>query len=120
MKQEFLNFVNELMNANPELTSKLMTQSIQDYLNILKEDKAEKPVLTENGKKVLTFLQTHQETRLWKAKDIAEQMGVSSRGVSGTMRKLSNDGFCEKLGENPVIYSLTEKGKNYLIIEGEN
>ena len=51
--------------------------------------------------------------------DVAEQMGISSRGASGTMRKLVNDGFCEKIGQDPVIYSLTEKGKNY-VIEGEN
>jgi DNA-binding PadR family transcriptional regulator len=31
------------------------------------------------------------------------------------MRKLANDGFVEKLGKDPVIYTLTEKGKNYNI-----
>ena len=44
--------------------------------------------------------------------DIAEKMFVSSRTVSGSLRKLVTDGYVEKLGENPVIYSLTEKGKN--------
>jgi len=47
-------------------------------------------------------------------------MGISSRGASGTLRKLVNDGFCEKLGQDPVIYSLTKKGKTFEIIEGEN
>ena len=37
MKQEFLNFVNELMKANPELTNKLMTDNIKAYLDILKK-----------------------------------------------------------------------------------
>ena len=120
MKQEFLNFVKQLMEANPELTDKLMTENIKAYLDILKEVKDEKPVLTENGKLILKYLQDHQDIRLWKAKDIAEQMGISSRRASGTMRKLVNDGFCEKIGQDPVIYSLTEKGKNYEIIEGEN
>ena len=120
MKQEFLNFVNELMKANPELTEKLMTDNVKAYLDVLKEVKDEKPELTENGKLILDYLQNHPETRLWKAKDIAEQMGISSRGASGTMRKLVNDGFCEKIGQDPVIYSLTEKGKNYVIIKGEN
>jgi predicted transcriptional regulator len=46
-------------------------------------------------------------------------MNISSRGASGTLRKLVNDGFCEKLGQDPVIYSLTEKGKTFVIIEGE-
>ena len=86
----------------------------------MREEKNEKSELTENGKLILAYLQEHQETRLWKAKDLAEQMGISSRGASGTLRKLVNDGFCEKLSQDPVIYSLTEKGKNYVIIEGEN
>lgn len=119
MKQEFLNFVNELMKANPELTNKLMTDNVKAYLDILKDIKDEKPTLTENGALILKYLQDHQDIRLWKAKDIAEQMGISSRGASGTMRKLVNDGFCEKIGQDPVIYSLTEKGKNY-VIKGEN
>lgn len=119
MKQNFLNFVNALMEANPDITKKLMTDDIQAYLDILKEAKDEKPALTENGKQVLQFLQNHQDTRLWKSKDIAEQMGISSRGASGSMRKLVNDGFCDKIGKDPVIYTLTEKGKNY-IIDNEN
>lgn len=96
-----------------------MNDDVKAYLDILTEVKDEKPVLTENGKIILQFLQSHQETRLWKSKDLAEQIGLSSRGTSGAMRKLVNDGFCEKLGQDPVIYSLSEKGKNY-IIEGEN
>ena len=104
MKKEFLYFVNELMKANPELTETLMTDDIRAYLDLLKDVKDEKPVITENG----------------LAKDVADQIGISSRGVSGAFRKLVNDGFCEKIGKDPVIYSLTEKGKNFKMIEGEN
>jgi predicted transcriptional regulator len=50
-----------------------------------------------------------------RAKDIAEGLFINSRAVSGAMRKLVTDGFVEKLGENPVIYSITEKGKNIKI-----
>lgn len=92
-----------------------MTDNVIAYLNILKEVKDEKPVLTENGKLILKYMQEHQDVRCWKAKDLAEQMGISSRGASGTLRKLVNDGFCEKLGAEPVIYALTEKGKTFII-----
>jgi Mn-dependent DtxR family transcriptional regulator len=115
MKQEFLNFINSLMNANPELTNELMTDDIKAYLNILAETKIEKPDLTDKGKEMLKYLQDHQEIKVWKAKDLAEQMGISSRGASGSMRKLVNDGFCEKVSEDPVIYTLTDKGRNYEI-----
>lgn len=103
------------MEANPELTNQIMTENIQAYLNILKEDKMEKEELTENGKIILNYLQLNQNIKLWKARDIAEQIGISSKGVSGAMRKLVNDGFCEKMGQNPIVYTITEKGKNFII-----
>lgn len=40
-------------------------------------------------------------------------MEISSRKVSGSIRKLVSDGFVEKFGSNPVVYTLTEKGKNF-------
>ena len=61
------------------------------------------------------LLQQHSETNTWKAKDIAEGMFISSRTVSGSIRKLVNDGFVEKVGQDPVIYSITEQGKNIKI-----
>lgn len=54
---------------------------------------------------------------MWKAKDIAEGLFVSSRTVSGSIRKLVTDGFVEKVSQDPVIYSITEKGKNINIEE---
>ncbi len=113
MKNEFLNFVETLMKENPDKTNELMTDNIMAYLNILKEVKEDKPIITENGIKILAFLQENKDVKCWKAKDIADGMGISSRGVSGTLRKLVTDGFCDKLGKEPIIYSLTEKGKNF-------
>ena len=49
---------------------------------------------------------------MWKAKDIADKIELSSRTVSGALRKLVSDGYVEKTGKNPVIYNITEKGKN--------
>ena len=54
---------------------------------------------------------------MWKARDIAEGLFISSRAVSGAMRKLVTDGFVEKVGQDPVIYSITEKGINIKIEE---
>lgn len=113
MKQEFLNFINELMKANPKLTEELMTEEIKAYLDILRDSNNEKPELTENGQTILKYLQQNIETTFWKSKDIADQLGIASRSVSGTMRKLVNDGFCEKMGANPIVYILSDKGKNY-------
>lgn len=76
------------------------------------DNKSEKPLFTDNGKLILNFLKDNQDTPLWKAKDIAENLLVSSRTVAGAMRKLVTDEYVEKVGKEPTIYSLTEKGKN--------
>ena len=115
MKKEFINFLNALIAAAPEVANDLMTDNIKQYMDALVGNDKEKPELTDNGKLVLKFLQEHQETTTWKAKDIAEGLFISSRTVSGSIRKLVADGFAEKVGQDPVIYILTEKGKNYKI-----
>ena len=60
-------------------------------------------------------MQEHPDTNTWKSKDIAEGLFISSRSVSGSIRKLVNDGFVEKVGQDPTIYSITEQGKNIKI-----
>lgn len=118
MKQEFIDFINKLMESNPELTNQLMTDNIRAYLDTLTErGGADKPMLTPNGMIILKHLREHQDIITWKARDIAQDIGIASRGVAGALRKLCTDGFVEKLGKDPAIYTLTEKGKNYLIEE---
>ena len=115
MKQEFIEFINALMAAAPDVVNEKMTDDVKQYLAILMGTSEEKPDLTDNGKLILKYLQDNASVATWKARDIAEGLFVSSRVISGTMRKLANDGFVEKLGKEPVIYTLTEKGKNYNI-----
>ena len=116
MKQEFIDFLNALIAAAPEVAEDKMTENVKAYIDALTDKKAEKPILTDNGKMVLKHLQI-VEPKLYKAKDIAEGLFVASRNVSGAMRKLVADGFVEKVGESPVLYSITEKGKNFIIEE---
>ena len=71
-------------------------------------------IIIHNGKIILDYMQKSDSPML-KAKDVAEGLFISSRAVSGSLRKLVNDGFCEKVGTDPVVYTLTEKGKNYKI-----
>ena len=77
------------------------------YFESLKEDKSEGG-LTENGQKILSFMKENKEkyNNLFKAKDIGEGLGISSKVVSGSMRKLVKDGYINKVGKEPVIYEL--------------
>lgn len=113
-KIEFINFVEKIL----ETTNEEMNDEAKAYWEALKitEDKGEKPMFTDNGKLILQFLQNNQDIKSWKAKDIAEGLDISSRTASGAMRKLVTDGFVEKLGDSPSIYSITEKGINIEII----
>jgi len=72
-------------------------------------------VMTENGKKILSWTQENIDTmnNIFTSKEIAEALFTSGRSVAGSMRKLVNDGYFEKVGKDPVQYSLTEKGKTY-------
>ena len=113
-KQEFINFIEMVLNENK---GNEMPENVRLYWDAFRgagED-SEKPLFTDNGKLILKFMQDHTETPMWKARDIAEGLFISSRAVSGAMRKLVTDGFVEKVGQDPVIYSITETGKNITI-----
>ena len=112
-KDEFIKYVEDLMDGNLYE----MSENVRLYWNAFKgKVEEEKPMFTDNGKLILQYLKDNQSTPMWKAKDIAEGLFISSRGVSGAMRKLVTDGYVEKVGQDPVIYSLTEKGKIVEII----
>ena len=103
------------MEAAPEVANEKMTANVKAYIEALTDGKNDKPVLTDSGKRILDYLQKNPDKVMLKARDIAEDLYISSRGVSGALRKLVSDGFVEKMGESPVIYSITEKGKNFII-----
>lgn len=111
-KEEFIAFVETLMK-NSGVNEDMMPENVLSYWKGMKlNDTAEKPLFTDNGKLILGFLQEHQDRDMWKAKDIAEGLFISSKSVSGAIRKLVTDNYVEKVGENPSVYSITEKGKN--------
>ena len=109
-KSEFIEYVKKLI----ELTNEEMTSEALAYWEALQIEKEEnKPMFTDNGKLIMKYLQTlPEDTAPLKAKDIADEMFLSSRTVSGAMRKLTMDGFVEKVGKDPTLYILTDKGRN--------
>ena len=112
-KDEFIKYVEDLIDGNHYE----MNENVRLYWEAFKgKAEEDKPLFTDNGKLILQYLKDNQTTPMWKAKDIAEGMFISSRTVSGAMRKLVSDGYVEKVGQDPVIYSLTEKGKTVEII----
>ena len=117
-KQDFINFVEQLMEvAGIDTNSDGIPESVNLFWESFKgQDEAEKPMFTDNGKLILTFLKDHQDTVMWKARDIAEEMFISSRAVSGAMRKLVTDGYVSKTEGTPTCYSLTELGMGVTVV----
>ena len=115
-KEKFIELVNKLLDSVGAAVDDEYNEYKEalEYFEILKAEKENnKPPFTENGAKVLKYIQDNYEqfNNMFKAKDIGEGTMMSSRGASGAMRKLVTDGYLEKIGTDPVIYALTEKGK---------
>lgn len=110
-KEIFITEITELVeNKDIELS-----QDALDYLEQLKSKKMSTEGMTENGKKILKYMQERYEQvdNKFKASQIGEGIFVSGRSVSGSMRKLIADGYVEKVATNPVAYGITELGKGY-------
>lgn len=116
------NFVNEIEGILKELMhvggEDPLTADSRAYWEAFKgKEETDKPLFTDNGKLVLKYMQEHiVDMPMAKAKDIGEGLFISSRAVSGAMRKLVIDGFVEKIGQDPVVYALTDNGKNIEIV----
>lgn len=88
-------------------------EMVIELFGILNAQKtSDKPPITDSGLAILEYMQGCDSTAM-KAKDIAEGMGWASRKVSGSIRKLTLDGFVDKEGKDPVVYSLSDKGKEF-------
>ena len=88
----------------------------QKYFETLKNmPTKESKIITDNGAIILKFVQENKDiyNNIFTAKSLGEAIGLGSKVVSGSMRKLVLDGFFEKIGANPVSYAITEKGLNF-------
>jgi len=115
-KEKFIEEIGSLMKeaqACSEITFEGLSSDAMDFWNSLMATEKTTVKFTENGKLILKYMQENEtlNNNLFKAKEVGEGLNISSRTASGAIRKLVNDGYVEKLGSNPVVYSLTTLGK---------
>jgi len=113
-KQAFIDYVRPLFES---IDDSVPDEAWDFWKALIAEKSSEKPPFTENGKLILQFFKDNQSVETWKTKDVAEALGLSSRSVAGSSRKLVTDGYLEKVGSDPIFYMLTEKGKNVNFID---
>lgn len=113
-REQFIELVDLLMEDaainKDEWTDALI------YFEALKMQKdKEKPVITDKGTEILLYIQNNYQNykNMFSAKIIAEGMGAATKSVSASMRGLVTGGFLEKISDKPVIYSITDAGKNF-------
>lgn len=115
-KETFINEIKILIEQSKncsEMPFEELSADAMDYFNGLQvTGDSGKPKFTKNGKLVLQYMQQNKDNynNLFKAKDIGEGMGISSRTASGAMRKLVSDKYVEKIGQDPVVYCITAAG----------
>ena len=116
-KEKFIEEIEKIVEnfEEPVPLQEVLSEQAYSFFLSLKEDKSENGELTEKGTEILNYMQKQSEgndSATFTAKSIGEGLGQNSRSVSGGMRKLVSCGYVEKAGENPIVYKLTEKGKN--------
>lgn len=115
-KSEFVNYVKALIDATQSNPIERNEEANSYWEALCGGNSDDKPTFTDNGKLIMKYLQElPADAPMMKAKEIAEGMFISSRTVSGAMRKLCSDGYVEKVGQDPVMYALTNAGRNIKI-----
>ena len=103
--KEFLQEIDNTINIENQLSK----EAFEFYKELKQKSES---TFTENGKKILLCMQNNSNKyELFNAKIIGELLFMSPRSVSGSIKKLINEGYCEKIGNNPVSYKLTIAGK---------
>ena len=101
-------FIQDVENFIEQLSEKGL-----EYFETLKKGKKETKLFTENGKKILKFMQEHYEeyNNIFNSKIVAEGLFTSARSISGSFQKLTNDGYIEKIKTNEnITYKITKEG----------
>lgn len=108
--EDFKNYFNE----NTKLYE-FSESNLKEIINNSNNSNSEKKNFTETGIKILKIMKENEEKYLniFSAKQLGELLFISPRSISGSMRKLINDNYVEKIkSSGGTSYCLTDEGKN--------
>ena len=119
-KEQFIQEIEELLaDRCKTFGDDGLSEGARAYFETLKAvPEKEKEPFTENGAKVLIWMQENYQSynNILKAKEIGDGLFCSSRTVSGALRKLVADKYVSKTAGTPTCYSLTESGMTVEVI----
>lgn len=107
-KNVFIETVDALFkSANTDIF--IPIEAIEFFEDYKKGKSSNRKEIT--GKGIAIILAMRENPDDWvTAKALGEVMDVSGRSVSGSMKKLVEDGYVEKRAGTPSAYKITEKG----------
>ena len=113
-KEKFIELVKVLME-NVSIDETEWSDALIYFEALQMSEDNAKPPITDKGKDIILFIQNNYASfnNMFSSKQIADGMGVPTRSVSASMRGLVSGGYLEKISDKPVIYSITERGKDY-------
>ena len=113
------NFISEIEKL---LTTATINQDAMDYFTEFKNGTVKNSsVITEKGIVILRYLQSKPNDYIFSAKMLAETLDLNTRSISGTLKKLVNDGYVLKVTTlSPITYQISETGKSFNLDEFEN
>ena len=119
-KEKFIELVKVLME-NVSIDETEWSDALIYFESLQMSEYNAKPPITDKGKDIILFIQNNYVSfnNMFSSKQIADGMGVPTRSVSASMRGLVSGGYLEKISDKPVIYSITERGKNYTDTENK-
>lgn len=111
------NFIDEVLkitateNAENLLGIRYHLENLYNQMKSEAVTTTKKTTLTANGVKILKVLQEHETVEM-SAADVGDYIDLSSRSVSGSMRKLVTEGYVDKIAQDSgsALYKITDKG----------
>lgn len=112
--EHFLSEIQKILTDKNENIAGVLSPEAYSYWVELQNSKTSTG-FTETGEKILRYmLETEQKySNSFCAKTISEGLFIPTRSVTGSMRKLVNEGYVEKIAEKPVAYAVTEKARTW-------
>lgn len=109
-KNVFIDTVENLF-AKYTIDEGIPQEAIDFFEDYKKGRTSNRKEITEKGIVILNGL---KEVNDWiTAKSLGEKIDMNGKSVSGSLRKLVEDGFVEKRAGSPNSYKVTEKGLGF-------
>lgn len=115
-KEKFIELVKVLME-NVSIDETEWGDALVYFEALQMSEEKDKPEITEKGRDILTHIQDNISNyeKMFSAKQVAEGMGLITRSVSASMRGLVAGGFLERVSDKPVLYAVTNKGREFKV-----